>query len=85
MLPKIMHNTRIKILFETPVKGIKQDDKISPQNIINLWYELSAIYPITGCKRDENMCETVRTIVATAIEIPIFAAINGIIGFTIPV
>ncbi len=46
---------------------------------------LSAKNPNMGCKSDENICETVKITAAIPIDIPILAAIKGIIGFRIPV
>lgn len=80
-----MNKIRIYILFVVAESGINIDERINPQNINPLFVMLSAKNPNTGCNRDENICEIVKIIVAAAIVIPIFAAINGIIGFKTPV
>ena len=64
---------------------INIEDNINPQNIKERFTLLSAKKPNNGCNNDENICDIVKIIVATAIEIPILAAINGIIGFNTPV
>ena len=84
-LPKIIQNTNIITLSDLTENGIKIEDRINPQNINTRFTFLSAQKPNMGCNSDENMCEIVSTIVAIAIETPIFAAKNGIIGFKIPV
>ena len=81
----VINKIKINIDSATPDNGINSEDKISPQNIKDRFNILSAKNPNIGCKSDEKICETVKMIVAIAIEIPIFAAINGIIGFSIPV
>lgn len=73
------------MLFDVTASGINIDDIINPQNIKERFVMLSAKNPNTGCKRDENICDTVRIIAAIDIESPISAAIKGIIGFNIPV
>lgn len=85
ILPTIMKKTSNVVLFETTDAGIKIDDNSNPQNIKSLLWLLSAKNPKIGCNSEENICETVSITVAIAIDIPIFAAINGIIGFNTPV
>ena len=80
-----MNITSINGLSDSADKGIKIEERINPQNINDRLTILSAKYPNNGCKSDENICETVKIIVAIAIERPIFAAIKGIIGFKTPV
>lgn len=55
-----------------------------PQKIKNLLCHLSAMYPKNGCDKFEVRLEKEINNVATAIVIPIFAAIKGIIGFKKP-
>ena len=66
-------------------KTINIDEKINPQNTKILFTMLSAKNPNIGCKMFAVIFEILNTTVATAIEIPNFAAINGIIGLSIPV
>ena len=58
---------------------------IIPQNIKILRCKLSAKNPNIGCSIDAQICDNDNTIVAIAIVMPNFTAINGIIGFSIPV
>ena len=64
---------------------MKIELRISPQKINTRFSILSAKNPKIGCNNDEKMLEILITIVAIAMVIPNFAAINGIIGFSIPV
>ena len=74
---------------EKDLKPIPRNDKntlaiIIPQKIKNRLCHLSAINPKKGCESDDVKFETEINIVAIVIEIPIFAAINGIMGLTNP-
>jgi hypothetical protein len=58
---------------------------IRPQKIKNRRWILSAKNPNIGWIRDEKMWDMVRIMVANAIEMDSFAAMNGIIGLRNPV
>jgi hypothetical protein len=64
---------------------IKIAVQINPQNINARFLILSAKNPKNGCNNDEKICELLKIIVATGMEILTCSAINGIIGFKNPV
>jgi hypothetical protein len=73
------------MLFTAGAQDMKIAVHISPQNIRARFFILSAKNPKNGCNSDENICEKLKIIVATGIEIFTCSAINGIIGFKKPV
>lgn len=83
-LPKIINIASDKKLFAQDDKGKNIEANNNPQKINPLFEMLSAKKPKIGCTSCENNCEILINNVATPIEIPIFAAINGIIGFKNP-
>ena len=71
--------------FEQAASGINREVKINPQKINALLRILSAKYPKQGWSIEEKICEQLKIIVATGMEILICSAINGIMGFKNPV
>ena len=72
------------MLFASP-KNERNIPAVSiPQNIKNLLCHLSAINPKNGCDKEEVRFDIDINIAAIVIDIPICAAINGIIGFKNP-
>ena len=84
-LPRIIHKSITLICEETGTSEMKIDVNSNPQKINARFRILSAKNPKYGCNKDEKMCEQLKIIVATGIEILICSAINGIIGFRSPV
>ncbi len=80
-----MHKIINAILLTAGAQDIKTAVQISPQNISARFFILSAKNPKNGCKSDEKICEQLKIIVATGMEIFTCSAINGIIGFKKPV
>lgn len=85
VLPNIIQPIITGIDLAAGTSDIKVDVKSNPQKMSARFRILSAKNPKYGCKSDEKICEQLKIIVATGMEIRACSAINGIIGFNNPV